>query len=140
MLSNTSIEFYYLIDLQCNLVLSHTVGTNLDLSPEVVHLVLITKVVNLSRDYSSVRPTLVHVLIELFNADILLCIPTRVSVSISDDLTRLTHLSCVLIDEYCTILPDNRVVMNTEIMYTVSIEFFMLSPRKAWHCSTELRF
>jgi histidine ammonia-lyase len=140
MLSNTSIEFYYLIDLQCNLVLSHTVGTDLDLSPELVHLVFITKVVNLSRDYSSVRLTLVHVLIELFNAYILLCIPTRVSVSVSDDLTQLAHMSCVLIDKDCTILPDNRVVTNTEIMRTVCIKFFMLSPRKVWHCSTEPRF
>lgn len=97
LLANTSIAPGDLETLQRNLVLSHACGVGPWLSEGVTRLLLVLKIVSLSRGASGIRRETLEALIALVNADILPCIPSKGSVGASGDLAPLAHMSCVLI-------------------------------------------
>lgn len=98
-LANQRISSENLKELQRNIVLSHACGTGNLLSDEVVSLILLLKINNLSQGYSGVRPKLIDALITLFNHKIYPCIPAKGSVGASGDLVPLAHLSLPLLGE-----------------------------------------
>lgn len=83
--------------LQRNLVLSHACGVGAPLPDSVVRLVLILKAASLSRGASGVRVATVERLIQLLDAEIYPCIPSKGSVGASGDLAPLAHLSAALL-------------------------------------------
>jgi histidine ammonia-lyase len=83
--------------LQENLVMSHACGTG-DLVPaEIVRIILLLKIRNLSLGYSGVRLELVEKLIEFFNAGIIPKVYQLGSLGASGDLAPLAHLSLPLL-------------------------------------------
>jgi histidine ammonia-lyase len=96
-LSQTRIPDDELEDLQTNIVLSHAAGTGAPLGDDAVRLILALKVVSLARGHSGVRPALVSLLLDLYNAGIHPCIPAKGSVGASGDLAPLAHLSLTLL-------------------------------------------
>lgn len=88
-----------LSDLQVNLVRSHCCGTGPLLDDAVVRLIVVLKIVGLSRGHSGVRPDIVAALARLLDHDIYPCIPSKGSVGASGDLAPLAHLAAVLIGE-----------------------------------------
>ena len=97
LLANTSIAPEDLETLQKNLVLSHACGVGPLLDDAVVRLLMVLKIASLSKGASGVRRETLETLVELVNADILPCIPSKGSVGASGDLAPLAHMSCVLI-------------------------------------------
>ena len=97
LLANTSIAPEDLETLQKNLVLSHACGVGPLLDDAVVRLLMVLKISSLSKGASGVRRETLETLVELVNADILPCIPSKGSVGASGDLAPLAHMSCVLI-------------------------------------------
>ncbi len=97
LLANTSIAPEDLETLQKNLVLSHACGVGPLLEDAVVRLLLVLKIASLSKGASGVRRETLETLVELVNADVLPCIPSKGSVGASGDLAPLAHMSCVLI-------------------------------------------
>jgi histidine ammonia-lyase len=98
-LARTHIGDHDLAELQRRLVLSHAVGVGPLLDDETVRLILLLKIVGLARGYSGVRPVVIQRLMELLQAGLYPCIPSKGSVGASGDLAPLAHLSAPLIGE-----------------------------------------
>src|SRR5690606_16264926 len=97
LLANTSIAPEDLETLQKNLVLSHACGVGALLDDAVVRLLMVLKIASLSKGASGICRETLQTLVDLVNADILPCIPSKGSVGASGDLAPLAHMSCVLI-------------------------------------------
>jgi len=74
------------------LLLEHASGVGIPLNEDASRLVLFTRIVQLSRGYSPVRPQVVEYLAELLSRDIVPVIPRYGSVGASGDLAPLSHL------------------------------------------------
>lgn len=129
-LASTRIAADHLVQLQRNLVLSHSVGTGEPLAAPVVRLVLATKAISLARGHSGVRPEIVDALLRLFNADILPCIPAKGSVGASGDLAPLAHMACVLIGEGQATSAQGELLSGKEAMHRIGLEPLVLGPKE----------
>ncbi|MCB0650245.1 MAG: histidine ammonia-lyase [Saprospiraceae bacterium] len=87
------------LHLQENLVRSHACGTGDEVPEEVVRIMLLLKIKNLSLGYSGVRLELVERLVTFFNEGILPVVYQLGSLGASGDLAPLAHLSLPLIGE-----------------------------------------
>ena len=85
--------------LQHNLIRSHAVGVGQPLGLEITRLIMVLKLLSLSRGYSGVRPEVIEHFISMVSYDILPVIPEKGSVGASGDLAPLAHLSLALIGE-----------------------------------------
>ncbi|MEI8297565.1 MAG: histidine ammonia-lyase [Pseudomonadota bacterium] len=88
-----------LVELQTNLVRSHSVGVGTPLAAHHVRRILLLKANSLAAGYSGIRPAVVETLLKLLAADVLPVIPGKGSVGASGDLAPLAHLSLALIGE-----------------------------------------
>jgi histidine ammonia-lyase len=95
-LASVRIEDDQLLQLQRNLILSHSAGTGELLSDDLVRLILVMKASALSQGYSGVRWELIDALLSLANAAVCPCIPAKGSVGASGDLAPLSHLAAAL--------------------------------------------
>ncbi len=79
--------------LQENLVKSHACGTGDIVSKEIVKLMLLLKIIGLSKGNSGVRLETVEMLISLFNHNIIPIVFEQGSLGASGDLAPLAHMS-----------------------------------------------
>jgi len=107
-LSKVRIPTEQLVDLQHNLLRSHSAGVGEPLSEEVTRAVMLLLAASLARGHSGVRPEVVQTLLALLNARIYPLVPSRGSVGASGDLAPLSHLSLVLIGEGTAIHAGKR--------------------------------
>ncbi len=98
-LCTTIIPSEELRTLQANLIRSHAVGTGPLVSPEIVRLMLATKVKALCKGFSAVEWSTVEALNALLDADILPEVPSMGSLGASGDLAPLSHLTLVMLGE-----------------------------------------
>ncbi len=98
-LCDVKIEKDVLSELQANLVKSHAFGTGDIVPMEVVRIMLLLKIKNLSFGYSGISLKTIQRLIDMYNADILPVIFQLGSLGASGDLAPLAHLSLPLIGE-----------------------------------------
>jgi histidine ammonia-lyase len=97
LLAQTRIPDNKLLDLQRNLILSHSCGLGEPLDRRVVRLAMALKVVGLARGHSGISRGVVERLLALLDADALPVIPSQGSVGASGDLAPLAHLGAALI-------------------------------------------
>jgi histidine ammonia-lyase len=90
---------FELDQLQYNLVRSHACGTGNHISKDSSRLVLLLKIISLSKGNSCIRTETLKFLIKLYNEDIIPVIPEMGSLGASGDLAPLAHLSLPLIGE-----------------------------------------
>ncbi|MCP4443543.1 MAG: histidine ammonia-lyase [Aureispira sp.] len=96
-LCDIRIDDAQLEELQSNLVQSHACGTG-DLAPlEVIRIMLLLKIKNLSFGYSGVSTAVAQRLVDMFNADVLPVIYDLGSLGASGDLAPLAHLTLPLL-------------------------------------------
>ena len=88
-----------LLELQANLVRSHSVGVGTPLSAAHVRRILLLKANSLAAGHSGIRPSVVEALLALLAHDVLPVIPGKGSVGASGDLAPLAHMSLALIGE-----------------------------------------
>lgn len=96
-LYNITIPEDDLSQLQHNLVMSHACGTGETVNPEIVKLMLLLKIQNLSYGHSGVQLITAQRLVDMFNNDILPVVYQQGSLGASGDLCPLAHLSLPLI-------------------------------------------
>jgi histidine ammonia-lyase len=96
-LCNVAIDHSALSTLQKNLVVSHACGMGEEVPSEIVRLIFLLKIINLSKGYSGIRLKLLQHMVDVYNAGILPIIYTQGSLGASGDLAPLAHLSCTLI-------------------------------------------
>lgn len=99
LLAQTRIPDEQLALLQKNLVTSHSAGLGKPLDKNVVRLIMLLKIISLSRGHSGVRPEVLKCLIAALKADIIPRIPEKGSVGASGDLAPLAHMALALIGE-----------------------------------------
>jgi histidine ammonia-lyase len=88
-----------LLQLQYNLIRSHSSGSGQTLPAFLVKGVMIARLNSLMQGYSGVHTEVVELLRELINKDIMPCIYEHGGVGASGDLVQLAHLALVLIGE-----------------------------------------
>jgi len=87
------------IQLQYNLIRSHSSGTGKPIDPICVKAAILARLNTLSLGYSGVHPSVIHLMKELINRDITPLIFEHGGVGASGDLVQLAHLALVLIGE-----------------------------------------
>lgn len=87
------------LQLQYNLIRSHSSGTGRPLPPQAVKAAILARLNTLSLGYSGVHPSLIHLMKELINRNITPLIFEHGGVGASGDLVQLAHLALVLIGE-----------------------------------------
>ena len=97
LLASTRIAPDQLEALQLNLVLSHAAGIGAPMEDAVVRLIIVLKIVGLSRGASGVRRQVIEALIALLDHDLLPVIPSKGSVGASGDLAPLAHMTATLL-------------------------------------------
>lgn len=88
-----------LLQLQYNLIRSHSSGSGQVLPAFLVKGIMIARLNSLMQGYSGVHTEVVELLMKLINKDIIPCIYEHGGVGASGDLVQLAHLALVLIGE-----------------------------------------
>ncbi|RLD67509.1 MAG: aromatic amino acid lyase [Bacteroidetes bacterium] len=87
------------LQLQYNLIRSHSSGSGSPLSPIHVKSAMVCRLNTLSQAHSGVHPDVANVIISMVNNDITPLIPSHGGVGASGDLVQLAHLALVVIGE-----------------------------------------
>jgi histidine ammonia-lyase len=96
---NKTINSKDVVELQKNLIRSHSVGVGEPLTPEQTRASLFVRLNSLVQGYSGVRLELINLLCEILNRDIIPFVPSQGSVGASGDLAPLSHMALVLMGE-----------------------------------------
>lgn len=88
-----------LLQLQYNLIRSHSSGGGKLMSPRMVKAVMVARIMSLIQGYSGVHPDTLQLLASLINNKVTPCIYEHGGVGASGDLVQLAHLALVLIGE-----------------------------------------
>lgn len=97
--ATTLISGENLIDLQYNLIRSHSAGVGNPLSPKRTRMLLALRINVLAKGYSGISLETLQQLIDAFNASCLSWVPEKGTVGASGDLAPLSHLALGLIGE-----------------------------------------
>ncbi len=97
--SNVRISDADLIQLQKNLIRSHSAGVGEPFSVEQTRAIMALRANALARGHSGVREIVIDKILEFLNADVIPVIPQQGSVGASGDLAPLAHLALALIGE-----------------------------------------
>ncbi len=108
-LCNIRISDTEIAHLQKNLVMSHACGTGNLVPIKIVRIILLLKIMSLSKGYSGVRLLLVQRLCDFYNRGILPVIYQQGSLGASGDLAPLAHLSLPLLGMGEVYYKGNRV-------------------------------
>jgi len=103
-----------LLQLQYNLIRSHSSGGGNIMNPILVKAVMIARLNSLMQAYSGVNPEIVELLRDLINKNVSPCIYEHGGVGASGDLVQLAHLALVLIG-------DGEVIYEGEVQSTASV-------------------
>lgn len=103
-----------LLQLQYNLIRSHSSGSGNLLAPHLVKGLMIARLNSMMRAFSGVHTDVVELLRDLINNNITPCIYEHGGVGASGDLVQLAHLGLVLIGE-------GEVIFEGELHPTINI-------------------
>ena len=98
-LLNVKISQADVLDLQKNLIRSHSSGTGTPLEREYVRAMMVVRLNSLCKGYSAVSPELIRHTMEFINQDITPFVPRYGSVGASGDLAPLAHVALTLMGE-----------------------------------------
>jgi histidine ammonia-lyase len=125
-LCNTVIPDDQLNTLQSNLVQSHACGFGELNTPEMSRLVLLLKILSLSKGFSAISIELLDFLIQLYNAQIYPVIPKMGSLGASGDLAPLAHLSLSCIGEgqvyYNNTIHETKTILDQKQIKAPSLK------------------
>ncbi len=108
-LSDVHISDDKIVDLQINLLKSHSAGVGKPIPEAFVRAIMVIKINSLARGFSGVRVELVQLLVDMLNHGVHPVVPEKGSVGASGDLAPLAHLSIVLIGRGEAIFQGKRL-------------------------------
>jgi len=97
--SSVSISKEQIVQLQKNLIRSHSMGVGLPFTKRESRAIMYLRANALARGHSGIRVEVVAKILEFLNADVIPVIPQQGSVGASGDLAPLSHLALALIGE-----------------------------------------
>ncbi len=127
-LCNTIISPDQTLDLQRNIILSHSVGVGESISPELTRLMLLLKVQALAKGYSGIAPEILDRIIWHLETDVLPLVPEQGSVGASGDLAPLAHLFLPLIGEG-KVLHQGKIQASAKVLKKYKLEALQLGPK-----------
>lgn len=128
-LAHTAIDAQDAEILQHKILQSHSVGVGEPVSPEIVRLMLLTKIHALAYGHSGIRPQTIQRLLWHLDQDVLPIVPEKGSVGASGDLAPLSHLCLPLIGLGEVTWKGQR--MPTQAMFQLSgLEPISLGPKE----------
>ena len=110
-----------LLQLQYNLIRSHSSGNGALLSPVLVKALMVARLNSLMQGYSGVHTDIVELLTQLINKDVTPCIFEHGGVGASGDLVQLAHLGLVLIGEG-EVVYDGNIRQTAEVFSELDIK------------------
>lgn len=110
-----------LLQLQYNLIRSHSSGAGNIMNPILVKAVMIARLNSLMQAYSGVHPEIVELLKDLINKNVSPCIFEHGGVGASGDLVQLAHLALVLIGEG-EVIYEGTVQPTAEVFAKLNIK------------------
>lgn len=114
------------IQLQYNLIRSHSSGSGNPIEPIYVRAAMLARMNTLSLGNSGVHPSVIELMMELLNKDIIPLIFEHGGVGASGDLVQLAHLALVLIGEgevfYKGELRNTKEVFELENLEPINVE------------------
>lgn len=114
------------IELQYNLIRSHASGSGMPIPPQYVKAAMLARLNTLCLGKSGVHVSVVDLMTELINRDILPVIYEHGGVGASGDLVQLAHLALVLIGEgevyYKNEVSDTATVFKKENLDAIEVE------------------
>ena len=116
-------------ELQNNLIGSHTAGAGRTIPREVSRIILLLKLISLSRGYSGVRLELINRLIEFYNRDLIPVIYEFGSLGASGDLAPLAHMSLTLLGKG-EFYSENGISSAGETLQSQGLEPLQLYPKE----------
>ena len=128
-LHNFKIDENDLVKLQTNLLKSHACGVGDKVDSEIVRLMILLKIISLSKGYSGVKIETIERLLFFYNNNIYPIIYKYGSLGASGDLSPLSHLSLPLIGlgevEY-----NGEVYESTEILNKFNLKPIILGSKE----------
>ena len=118
-----------LLQLQYNLIRSHSSGAGNLMSPILVKALMIARLNSMMLAYSGVHTDVVYLLVKLINEDVYPCIYEHGGVGASGDLIQLAHLGLVLIGEG-EVIYQNEVHQTKDIFEKLSIKPLSINIRE----------
>jgi histidine ammonia-lyase len=110
-----------LLQLQYNLIRSHSSGGGNLMSPLIVKAIMVARLNSMMLAYSGVHTDVVELLTDLINKDITPCIYEHGGVGASGDLVQLAHLGLVLIGEG-EVIYENKVYPAIDIFNKLGVK------------------
>lgn len=110
-----------LLQLQYNLIRSHSSGSGTLLSPAFTKALMIARLSSLAKGFSGVHPDITQLLTQLINNNITPCIYEHGGVGASGDLVQLAHLGLVLIGEG-EVLYEDKIHATIEVFNQLNIK------------------
>ncbi|MEE9371615.1 MAG: histidine ammonia-lyase [Saprospiraceae bacterium] len=116
------------LELQRNLLLSHSVGVGAPIDDKISKLMMILKVHSLAKGYSGISLHILNRIIWHIENDVIPIVPGQGSVGASGDLAPLSHLFLPLIGEG-TVSYKGKILPTIEVLKICEMEAVELSPK-----------
>lgn len=117
------------IDLQRNLIISHSAGVGKIIEDDIARLMILFRINSLIKGFSGVRVELIDFLVKFFNKGLVPVIPEQGSVGCSGDLAPLAHLASAFIGEGF-VKNGNRIIKSREALKKAGLKPFVLSSKE----------
>lgn len=131
-LSSKRIPLEQVVDLQRNLVRSHSAGVGAPLNRSAVRGIMVLRLNSLLRGYSGVRYEVVALMAECLNRDVVPWVPSRGSVGASGDLAPLAHVALVFMGEgYCMGKEGEALVPAAETLRRAGLDPVVYQAKEA---------
>jgi histidine ammonia-lyase len=132
--ANVSISKENILELQENLIQSHSAGTGDFLPPAIVKIMMLLRLNALARGYSGIRLSTLELMIKMMEYNIIPVIPLQGSVGSSGDLVQLSHLVLSMIGKGKVYLPsdlEKEIIPDEKIISSKNaLKKFNLTPVK----------
>ena len=128
-LHNVRINDEDLSDLQHNLIKSHACGTGEKVNDSIVKLMLLLKIISLSKGFSGIRIQTINRLIFFYNNEIYPVVYKYGSLGASGDLSPLSHMSLPLIG-LGEVVFNNKIYTSKNILKKFKIKDIKLESKE----------
>ncbi|HEY1799570.1 MAG TPA: histidine ammonia-lyase [Terriglobales bacterium] len=130
-LSDVRIAPEQILELQLNLIRSHSVGVGEPLTVAETRAMMLLRANSLAKGYSGVRDVIIDTLCEMLNRGVTPVIPSQGSVGASGDLAPLAHLALVLVGEGQCISENGPFISGADALKKAQISPLRLEAKEA---------
>jgi histidine ammonia-lyase len=128
-LASKSISPSEAVELQRNLVISHSAGVGSPLPKRVVRAAMVLRLNTLVKGYSGVAPRTVELISEFLNRDIVPVVPEHGSLGASGDLAPLAHIALALTGRG-NVFYKGRISASNEALKSEGLEPIVLGAKE----------